>query len=121
MRNTWISSSLNAFMAIAFFWMVLGELITLHQKRIYHIDLLGDNHPFIKPKTDDEDTVFLLQPSRTNDTESFTPDLLFVQPLMDDIALHTYLLVFCSTYRNTCLSDRLLICSAGMRSPPAFS
>jgi len=36
-------------MAFAFFWMVIGDLITLHQKLIYGFDPFGMHQPFAKP------------------------------------------------------------------------
>jgi len=50
--NIWILR----FMAFAFFWLVCGELITLHQKAIYGFDPFSQNMPFAKtdnshPKT----------------------------------------------------------------------
>ncbi|NOX84572.1 MAG: hypothetical protein GXO86_01185 [Chlorobi bacterium] len=37
------------FMAFAFFWLVMGDLITLHQKLIYGFDPFGQHQPFTKP------------------------------------------------------------------------
>ena len=42
--NKWILH----FMAFAFFWLVCGELITLHQKAIYGFDPFSQNTPFAK-------------------------------------------------------------------------
>jgi len=36
-------------MALAFFWLVIGDLITLHQKLIYGFDPFGQHQPFTKP------------------------------------------------------------------------
>lgn len=36
-------------MAVAFFWLVCGELITLHQKAIYGFDPFNQESPFAKP------------------------------------------------------------------------
>lgn len=36
-------------MAFAFFWLVIGDLITLHQKLIYGFDPFGQHQPFAKP------------------------------------------------------------------------
>lgn len=45
--NRWIFSV----MAFAFFWLVMGELITLHQKAIYGFDPFTQETPFSKPNT----------------------------------------------------------------------
>ena len=42
--NKWILH----FMAFAFFWLVCGELITLHQKAIYGFDPFSQHTPFAK-------------------------------------------------------------------------
>ncbi len=42
--NRWVLH----FMAFAFFWLVCGELITLHQKAIYGFDPFSQNMPFAK-------------------------------------------------------------------------
>lgn len=42
--NRWVLS----FMAFAFFWLVCGELITLHQKAIYGFDPFSQETPFAK-------------------------------------------------------------------------
>lgn len=42
--NRWVIS----FMAFTFFWLVCGELITLHQKAIYGFDPFSQETPFAK-------------------------------------------------------------------------
>jgi hypothetical protein len=41
-------------MAFAIFWMVIGELITLHQERIFGAYFYNHNNPFTKPKSKDD-------------------------------------------------------------------
>ena len=43
--NRWIF----AVMIFAFFWLVIGELITLHKKAIYGFDPITQETPFSKP------------------------------------------------------------------------
>jgi hypothetical protein len=40
-------------MAFAIFWMVIGDLITYHQKVIFGVKLFDDQDPFTKPKSQD--------------------------------------------------------------------
>jgi hypothetical protein len=41
-------------MAFASFWLFIGELITLHQERIYKVHYYDHSNPFTKPKSKDD-------------------------------------------------------------------
>lgn len=46
-KNLWVFY----IMIFAFFWLVIGELITLHQKAIYGFDPFSQHIPFAKPNS----------------------------------------------------------------------
>ena len=54
MKTTITFRIIKLIMAFAIFWMVIGELITLHQRRMFGNDLFGNHLPFTKPKTSDD-------------------------------------------------------------------
>lgn len=59
MKKLRIFSGFKLLMILAFMWLVIGELIIFHQKRIYHVDFFEGKNLFIKPKTgDDEQGIF---------------------------------------------------------------
>jgi hypothetical protein len=72
--NRWIF----AIMIFAFFWLVIGELITLHQKAIYGFDPFTQETPYSKPdntssKTDKSQKLF-----KAKDDQHF--DIVILDP-----------------------------------------
>ncbi|PKP52569.1 MAG: hypothetical protein CVT92_08420 [Bacteroidetes bacterium HGW-Bacteroidetes-1] len=52
MRNSAAFRIIKLIMAFAIFWMVIGDLITYHQKVMFGVDFF-EHHPFTKPAKDD--------------------------------------------------------------------
>jgi hypothetical protein len=54
MKNSTTSRTIKLIMAFAIFYMVIGELITYHQKVIFGVDFFGNQHPYTKPKSGED-------------------------------------------------------------------
>ncbi len=54
-------------MAFAIFWMVIGELITLHQERIFKVHFYDHSNPFTKPKSKDDGKTFSFKINKVSD------------------------------------------------------
>jgi len=48
-------------LAFAFFWLVIGDLIAVHQKLIYGFDPFGTHQPFSKPAKKETQTHFKIK------------------------------------------------------------
>jgi len=48
------SKMIKLIMAFAIFWMVIGDLITYHQAKIFGVHFFDNHSPFSKPKTKDD-------------------------------------------------------------------
>jgi hypothetical protein len=51
---------LVSFMALAFFYLVIGDLILIHQKAIFKYDIFADN-PMSKPDKSGKDKIYKLK------------------------------------------------------------
>jgi len=48
------SRLIKLIMAFAIFWMVIGDLITYHQEKIFGVNFFDTHSPFSKPKSKDD-------------------------------------------------------------------
>lgn len=62
-------------MAFAIFWMVIGELITLHQERIFKVHFYDHSNPFTKPKSKDDGKTFSFKLFKISDKGFASSDL----------------------------------------------
>ncbi len=51
-------------LTFAFFWLVIGDLIAIHQKLIYGFDPFGTHQPFSKPAKNESQTHFKVKEKR---------------------------------------------------------
>jgi hypothetical protein len=49
-----VSKLIKLIMAFAIFWMVIGDLITYHQEKIFGNNFFDTHSPFSKPKSKDD-------------------------------------------------------------------
>lgn len=62
-------------MAFASFWLFIGELITLHQERIYKVHFYDHSNPFTKPKSKDDGKTLSFKLIKSTDKASSSSDL----------------------------------------------
>lgn len=53
-RQNPVSKLIKLIMAFAIFWMVIGDLITYHQEKIFGNNFFDTHSPFSKPKSKDD-------------------------------------------------------------------
>lgn len=114
------STPLKLLMAFAIFWMVIGELITYHQKVMFGVDLFGNHHPFTKPKHGDDGGVAQFKPLKHLDKsdDGQLSAMLFI-PQQDLIKLLSFFSELRSKSGLQILQPALLFFS-GLRAPPSF-
>jgi len=56
-------------MAFAIFYMVIGELITYHQRVIFGIDFFGNHHPYTKPKSGEDGNTTHFKTQKSGDKQ----------------------------------------------------
>jgi len=111
---------IEMFMAFAIFVMVIGELITLHQERIYGFKLYDQHMPPGKSKGADDSNNAQFKTHKGTDKGSEGQLVLFAVP---NVALQIE--NPCSSEFHTILYFRQkdiiqMISSAGLRAPPAI-
>jgi len=73
---------LVSFMSLAFFYLIIGDLIIFHQRAIFNYDAYGD-YPLNKPgDKNDKSKVYKVKDKKK---KSFTSNLTFVSELVDII------------------------------------
>lgn len=61
------SRSIKLLMAFAIFWMVIGELIAIHQERIFGVKFYGNHSPFTKPASKSDGTIGFWKAGKDSD------------------------------------------------------
>ena len=115
------SLPLKLIMAFAIFWMVIGELITYHQKVIYGTDLFDNHFPFTKPKQSDDGGMTHLKPVKNidkSDDDHF--DALLVPQQQRFLSLCSFYTELKFRLGKSILQTELLFFS-GLRAPPTAS
>lgn len=75
MRKTATYRSIEILMAFASFWLFIGELITLHQERIYKVHFYDHSNPFTKPKSKDDGKTLSFKLFKSTDKAQSSSDL----------------------------------------------
>ncbi len=119
MKKLRIFSGFKLLMILAFMWLVIGELIIFHQKRIYHVDFFEGKNLFIKPKTgDDEQATFI----------TFKKSNLPLEPSLQSACLcpdNNTIAIYSTTYTpNFAVNILKALCNASEyfanRAPPLY-
>lgn len=55
-----LRKTLVSFMTLAFFYLVIGELIIIHQKAIFNYDIFAD-HPMAKPDKSNKSKIYQIK------------------------------------------------------------
>ncbi|PLX03857.1 MAG: hypothetical protein C0595_05450 [Marinilabiliales bacterium] len=61
----YIKKSLMSFMTLAFFYLVIGDLIIIHQKKIWKLDVYA-GQPILKPNKSDKEKYLSLKGKTNN-------------------------------------------------------
>jgi hypothetical protein len=108
-------------MAFAIFYMVIGELITYHQRVIFGIDFFGNHHPFTKPKTGDDGSTTHYKPHKGGDKQD-TEKTFFATILSGEIITEPVFFYFRESESSWNLSfEKVFLHSNRLRGPPKFS
>ncbi len=75
MKKSYTFRAIKLIMAFAIFWMVIGELITLHQEKIFGVHFYDHSNPFTKPKTKDDGKSFSFKVYKIIDKSYLNLDL----------------------------------------------
>ena len=108
-------------LAFAFFWLVIGDLVAIHQKLIYGFDPFGTHQPFSKPAKNESQTHFKVKEKRTvNKSLSFLSLGTALLPkgisrLQSLFAYHKRCIPAISIHR------RIPVSILSSRAPPAIS
>lgn len=71
MLNEATSRTIKLIMAFAIFWMVIGDLITYHQEKIFGANYYGHHTPFTKPGAKDDGKTAHWKSSKDVDKSQF--------------------------------------------------
>jgi len=93
-KNVWVFY----IMIFAFFWLVLGELITLHQKAIYGFDPFNQESPFAKPNNSNNKVKFDKVAKFDKFKDQFHFDVLLKDEIKTDVILTEVAFEFKNTY-----------------------
>jgi len=93
-KNVWVFY----IMIFAFFWLVLGELITLHQKAIYGFDPFSQESPFAKPNNSHNNAKFDKVAKFDKFKDQFHFDVLLKDEIKTDVILTEVAYEFKNTY-----------------------
>ncbi len=106
-------------MAFAIFWMVIGELITYHQKVMFGVDLFGNQHPFTKPKHGDDGGAAQFKPLKHLDkSDDGHLSAMLLVPQQELVKLWSFFAELRSKSGLQMLQPAWLLFS-GLRAPPS--
>lgn len=109
-------------MAFAVFWMVIGDLITYHQKVIFGVNFFDIHDPFTKPKSnDDGKTISFKQHKFADKSDTNLP--LHPPGILVDNEQHQVFAFQRKIYLEFIFSYKIsnLSSSALLRAPPSIS
>lgn len=107
-------------MAFAIFYMVIGELITYHQRVIFGIDFFGNHHPFTKPKTCDDGSTSHFKSHKGGDKQD-SEKTFFTAILSAELKTDPCFFYFEKSETNLSLSfEKVFLYFNSLRGPPKF-
>jgi len=107
------------FLAFTFFWLVIGDLVTYHQKAIYGFDIFGFQTPFTKPSKTDNG-LLILKTKNGKDAHGTTFSLTLHSLLADGYSIELIDFAKNVTFTFNCLSNyhQRFLQSVSLRGPP---
>jgi len=117
-HQTPISKLIKLIMAFAIFWMVIGDLITYHQEKIFGNNFFDTHSPFSKPKSKDDGKTGNFGYFKSAD--KYHTDNTFAEAVSTCFASKQICSAFDYTYRLLKLhpSGTLLFTRKILRAPP---
>ncbi len=119
-RDNATSKSIKLIMAFAIFWMVIGDLITYHQEKIFGTNFYEHHSPFTKPGGKDDGKTSHLKVSKDFDKQSwFKTDLIACQQgaILPSVSQYS---LFLSPKPYLVLRHQCLRNILSLRGPPAI-
>jgi hypothetical protein len=107
-------------MAFAIFWMVIGELITLHQERIFKVNYYDHSNPFTKPKSKDDGNSFSFKLFKISEKGSYMFDAFTFSDAASDSNLILKSSIIKRTYRAKQAHSFSRIIKKPLRAPPSL-
>lgn len=117
MTTSKTSKLLKLIMAFAIFWMVIGELITYHQKIIFHVRFYDTLNACIKPKANDDGDAFQFAPLQNHSNNTGSKAYIAAITIQQQISL---IQIKRAEFEKPFLSNRkhLLLKHIALREPP---
>lgn len=108
-------------MALAMFWLFIGDLVILHQSRIFGHDYFGQHHqPLNKPGKSDDGKTFQKYHKSGDKGDDFQVFVETAGNSVGGLILNAGLYInFLTT--NERFNALYFMLGAGLRAPPAFS
>lgn len=108
-------------MALAMFWLFIGDLVILHQSRIFGHDFFDQHHhPFNKPGKSDDGKTFQKYHKSADKSDDGHADALLPSQLGISALSSSWLFVVYADLSFQPL-NLLFLSGAGLRAPPTFS
>lgn len=107
-------------MAFAIFWMVIGDLITFHQAKIFGNHFFDTHSPFTKPKSKDDGKTIGFQSFKFQDKQQNTGQQLVYQAIIQAFATKSLLAPrrFVFVFAAKILIDQVKFSAGLLRAPP---
>jgi hypothetical protein len=106
-------------MAFAMFWLFIGDLVILHQTRIFGHDFFGQHHqPFNKPGKSDESKTFQKYHKSVDKSDDGHAVAVLLFPFDIPTVPSFRLSILFSEVKSEKL-NLLFLLGAGLRAPPA--
>jgi hypothetical protein len=119
MTDIKVYKGIKLLVAFSIFWMVIGDLIIYHQEVMFGVKLFEEQHPFTKPKSQDDGKIISFKSHKGADKSDYGQASLLhaVLSVNDDLTVRhffafTYLHLTHNYESNHRSSDN------GLRAPP---
>lgn len=115
-----ISKLIKLVMAFAIFWMVIGDLITFHQAKIFGNHFFDTHSPFTKPKSKDDGKTISFHAFKFQDKQQNTGQQLVHQAILQTFAGKVLLVPirFIFTFIAKLFHQQATLSAGLLRAPP---
>ncbi len=106
-----------SFMALAFFYLVIGDLITFHQKAIFNFDAFA-GQPLSKPDKSDKGSIYKLKDKKDRIFAKFLTFISEHIEISNEFHTTSYIIIDSPFVINIFVSP--LTCDISFRGPPSL-
>ena len=106
-------------MAFAIFWMVIGDLITYHQEKIFGTNYYEHHTPFTKPGSKDDGKTGHLKVGKDFDKQSYHTIPLFFTDNLESPSIFSQIGRFLQPKPYLLLKHQCLNSIISLRGPPS--